>query len=619
MEPQDLQRVPSAVPGWDGPAESVPTLSQQPVETPIEPGAVASEPSTSASPAESPLSPVAVTEAGNSPVLARPVANAPVRIGPPQPPPLFEEEDVEQEESLASLYFGFAPAWLASLVVHLLLFILLGALMMITPGEPEPVTIRVQQYDALEIPEGEQLELPEVEPELPAEIVEPEPVEFTADELTLEEMDLASTDEVDPVDFSDVGELTPHGFRSVERSTGVAPRTNLSGRGRGMKRRLLHRYGGTAATEAAVDAGLAWLVRQQFRNGEWRLSGPFNNGNRAPAQNPNAATAMALLAFQGAGYTDRDGGRDDYVSAVRRGWYRLLRRQGRNGSFAEQTDSHQHFYTHAICTLAACEIYAMTRDARFREPAQRAVNYLVKRQDREGGWRYGSGGSDLSVSGWAMMALQSARMGKLKVPKPTLDRFAQYLDKVSHRDHYGSRYGYRTGSMFTPAMSAEGLLCRQYMGWKRNRPQLLRGVEYLLEHPIDYDNQPNVYYWYYATQVLHHMEGDLWNKWNNVMRVEVPARQVQQGPERGSWSPQGDYWGGEGGRLYVTCLSIYMLEVYYRHLPIYSQDKWHSGEALKAAAEEDTPGGEEPGVDAATRDADSAEAREDDTDEPIVE
>jgi hypothetical protein len=49
----------------------------------------------------------------------------------------------------------------------------------------------------------------------------------------------------------------------------------------------------------------------------------------------------------------------------------------------------------------------------------------------------------------------------------------------------------------------------------------------------------------------------------------LPKQQVKQGKERGSWDPEGDAWGDVGGRLYVTCLSIYMLEVYYRHLPLY--------------------------------------------------
>ena len=66
------------------------------------------------------------------------------------------------------------------------------------------------------------------------------------------------------------------------------------------------------------------------------------------------------------------------------------------------------------------------------------------------------------------------------------------------------------------------------------------------------------------------MEGEPWRKWNNVMKQVLPENQEQGGKERGSWSPRGDRHGSPGGRLYVTCLSIYMLEVYYRHLPIYA-------------------------------------------------
>jgi len=53
------------------------------------------------------------------------------------------------------------------------------------------------------------------------------------------------------------------------------------------------------------------------------------------------------------------------------------------------------------------------------------------------------------------------------------------------------------------------------------------------------------------------------------MRQTVPERQTKIGREKGSWSPSNDQWGHQGGRLFTTCLSIYMLEVYYRHLPIY--------------------------------------------------
>ncbi len=107
-----------------------------------------------------------------------------------------------------------------------------------------------------------------------------------------------------------------------------------------------------------------------------------------------------------------------------------------------------------------------------------------------------------------------------------------------------------------------------YLGWERDDPRLQNGVAYLLEN-LPAWNEQNVYYWYYATQVMHHMEDSPWRIWNEEMRKLLPEKQVRRGRERGSWDPNGDRWGADGGRLYVTCLSLYVLEVYYRHLPLY--------------------------------------------------
>ena len=53
------------------------------------------------------------------------------------------------------------------------------------------------------------------------------------------------------------------------------------------------------------------------------------------------------------------------------------------------------------------------------------------------------------------------------------------------------------------------------------------------------------------------------------MQQAVPTAQGKTVNDKGNWSPTGDRWGAHGERLYVTCLSINMLDVYYRHLPIY--------------------------------------------------
>ena len=118
-------------------------------------------------------------------------------------------------------------------------------------------------------------------------------------------------------------------------------------------------------------------------------------------------------------------------------------------------------------------------------------------------------------------------------------------------------------------MTAIGLLCRMYLGWKQNSPPLRRGVQYL-GHTGPSIN--DIYYDYYATQVLHHWGGTEWKKWNEVLREHLIESQAKEGDALGSWKPTGDSGAGPGGRLYQTCLSIMTLEVYYRYLPIYQRE-----------------------------------------------
>jgi hypothetical protein len=332
-----------------------------------------------------------------------------------------------------------------------------------------------------------------------------------------------------------------------------------------MKQAMLLSGGGNAHTEGAVALGLRWLAVQQRTSGMWSLNGPYSDG--ANIENQEAATAMALLAFQGAGYTPAGDPKNPFTPVVRRGWTALLKRMEPDGHFYHNVERSHQLYTQAMCTIALCELYAMTGDAEYYNAAQKAVDYCVRIQAPEGGWRYDPGvDSDMSVTGWMVMALQSARMGGIEVPSPVFERISKFLDSVARDD--GARYAYVFNQGATLPLTAEGLLCREYLGWARDDPRLQTGITYLLANLPDW-NKRNVYYWYYATQVLHHVEGKPWRTWNEVMRVLLPQHQEKTGRERGSWDPRGDRWGGSGGRLYVTCLSIYTLEVYYRHMPLY--------------------------------------------------
>ena len=120
-------------------------------------------------------------------------------------------------------------------------------------------------------------------------------------------------------------------------------------------------------------------------------------------------------------------------------------------------------------------------------------------------------------------------------------------------------------------MTAEALLCRMYLGWERDDPRLVAAVRRMNKyHPPDEDEM-NVYYWYYATQVMHHFGGSQWNKWNKKVRQLLVGSQRKRGTNAGSWDPDEFRWGRQGGRIYVTSLAVCTLEVYYRHLPLFEQ------------------------------------------------
>jgi len=464
------------------------------------------------------------------------------------------------------------PPWFVSLIVHFSLMILLGlAALGVHDATTKSEPIEIELSNAIREPKeeifadriGEQLDDPN-------QLISSDGPANVQDFAALSPNDLPLVD--DPLRGPPVLDFSPDG--TILGGTSPAPAIGLefSGREMGMKKALLRAYGGTALTEAAVHNGLRWLAKQQNARGMWSLSGPYSDG--IPFENNEAATAMALLAFQGAGYTPQGSKSDAFTRVVTRGWKALLISQQSDGRFAANMVNENHqLYTHAICTIAICELYGMTHDPLYFERAQKAVDYCVRVQAPEGGWRYQPGiDSDTSVTGWFAMALQSARMAGLEVPSPAYDRVGKFLDTVARANEngydVGSRYAYQPRQGATLAISAEGLLCRQYLGWPRDDPRLVAGVEYIAENPPEW-NKRNVYYWYYATQVLHHMEGKAWQDWNQEMRKMLPSHQEKRGRETGSWDPKGDRWASGGGRLYVTCLSLYILEVYYRHLPIY--------------------------------------------------
>lgn len=460
-------------------------------------------------------------------------------------------------------------AGLCSFVLHLLVLIGLAAWSVGVGFVGDSLTIESGQQDQGDVPTLELVDRiqpeEELQPEealssLPSLAIIPgaEPVQLNSDQPDI------------PAAFLEP-ELTPDlQLPPGGGNLGFAD-TSLEGRSKENRQRLALENGGSPESEEAVERALEYLARHQLNNGSWTLN--FGNscqglcepdGNRVDSYRI-AATGLALLCYLGAGKTDID---EQYGNTVSKAIYFLQQNLKTNSGsgYWVGTESLAQMYEHGIATLALCEAYQMRNSAELRESCQLAVNYIVEAQFRDGGWDYHPGSpGDLSIAAWQVMALKSAIAGKLGVPQRTVTSVDRFLEKCRGGEFM---YRYRDRKP-TASMTAIGTLIQIFRGRSREARSIAMAVEYMgNEGPSTND----MYYNYYATQVMFHHGGPPWKAWNYKMRDFLVRTQVTQGHSSGSWWFEGaDHSNDVGGRLYTTCMACLTLEVYYRYLPVYAQ------------------------------------------------
>jgi hypothetical protein len=329
------------------------------------------------------------------------------------------------------------------------------------------------------------------------------------------------------------------------------------------RRNLIDLLGGTPQSEQAVNRGLEWLAKVQEEDGSWSLK-----KHQGQVESHCAGTGFGLLPFLAAGHTHNRPGKYQHVVQKALDWMRANQQADGNLMLLTE-DQHHQMYSHGISSIALCEAYGVSNDDKLREPAQKALDFIVKAQHSGGGWRYRPGeAGDTSVVGWQMMALKSGEMAGLKIPAATYAGVDKWLKFVEDKNNPG-RFGYVNRSA-NLTMTAEGLLCLQFLGTSRNDSRMRKAADWLIKELPEEQQKRTSYYWYYSTQVMYHMQGDYWEQWNGRLRDMLVKTQKQAGNNGGSWDPR-DNWDQKGGRIMATSLKLLMLEVYYRHLPLYDQ------------------------------------------------
>jgi hypothetical protein len=296
-------------------------------------------------------------------------------------------------------------------------------------------------------------------------------------------------------------------------------------------------------------------------------------------------TGLSLLAFLGAGYTDRGSEKENvFAKNVRQGLRYLITIQDDEGCFGPR--SSQHFmYNHSIATLSMSEAYWMTRNPRYKKPAQEGLNFIAMARNPYLAWRYDprGGENDTSVTGWMVMALKSGKFGGLDIDPDAFEGARAWVDKMTDPEFGQVGYVQSGGQAARPeglqdkfpaeksqSMTAVGILTRIFLGEDPRQSEMIRkGSQLCLEVLPTWnpdDGSIDMYYWYYATLAIFQVGGSTWKKWNEAMKDAIVKHQhpKNSGAKTGSWDPIGP-WGPDGGRVYSTATMVMCLEVYYRY------------------------------------------------------
>jgi len=328
-----------------------------------------------------------------------------------------------------------------------------------------------------------------------------------------------------------------------------------------------------SSVDQAVKRALAFMATRQ------KPDGSFDDRWRT-----NAVPALAGMAYLSAGHTP---GRGPYGEVINRSIDFILATPmgpgianrptgGRVEGYLARGNPYGRMYSHAIATLFLSEVSGMVdpgRQKKIDALLPKALKLILTAQAVQkearlaGGWRYSphSSSSDLSISGWNVMALRSARLNGAQVPAEAIAKAIGFVNRCHNPATGGFAYQPQPGEgKVTPAMSAVGLLCRELSG-QHNDAINRRCGDYLLQQAqsplFTGAHIDRMYPIYYASQAMFQLGGTYWERFAPLLYKHLLSWQ----------GTDGSVVLGNYGKVYSTSMNVLSLTVSYRQLPIYQR------------------------------------------------
>jgi hypothetical protein len=311
--------------------------------------------------------------------------------------------------------------------------------------------------------------------------------------------------------------------------------------------------------DPAIERALDYLARIQKPDGSFAER--YGDSTGIPS--------LVGMAFLSKGHTPMEGPRSQTIN---RCIDFILASQNKDGVIHKGEAGQGPMYAHNISTLFLSEVSGMVepeRQLRIDAALPKALEVILRAQavkksePHQGGWRYhpGSRDSDTSCSGWALMALRSAKLNGAAVPDAAITAAVDYLKR--HQDTERGNFGYTDRGKNAETLTGMGLLCLELCGL-HGSPECAAAANFVRKSFRELPKAQFEFYGnYYNAQGMFQIGGAFWQEYADWMYEHYLAEQRGDG----SWNSR------EAGPVYGTAIMTLAFTVPYRQLPIYQRDE----------------------------------------------